>query len=383
MTYATRFGPVLAGLLFQTFLFAVEPAVERSGQVPAVTVELEDPIGAGTVISEQVVERYDDSSIKIQRSVLRDKQRSYVNHGPWSWFSQDGRVIAEGSYARDKRHGLWIRQYRGDESELFAHSPYGEYGGPFISVARFTHGTLDGTWVIMDRKKNRISEVDYANGRRHGTAIWWYVDGTKMREVQFRNGRLDGRLRHWNEDGELVLDESFEMGRRRTSTVAHYASGGKQSEINFLEPERSLTTSDDWWNATMAGFVKEGEPVRHGPWLTWHENGNRKMEGVNCDGQPCGLFTWWYANGQKQTEGGYEAGRHQGVWTWWNEGGQKILEGEFKAGREAGRWTWWDEDGEIKHMLNLDDPDVSQPLVDDTPADPGSFEVKQITDFVR
>jgi antitoxin component YwqK of YwqJK toxin-antitoxin module len=116
--------------------------------------------------------------------------------------------------------------------------------------------------------------------------------------------------------------------------------------------------------------TKTGADERHGPWSSWHPNGQRQLEGTYDHDLQVGLFTWWHANGQKNLEGRFIKGKQDGPWVWWYDNGQKSIQGEYAKGNPTGRWTWWDEDGRVAQSADLSGTEgvVIQTLPDMSPS---------------
>ncbi len=139
---------------------------------------------------------------------------------------------------------------------------------------------------------------------------------------------------------------------------------------------------------------KDGNIVKHGKWRSWHENGQKSIEGGYRNNAMHGQVTRWASNGTKTAEGQYSNGKEQGLWrTWspdsgskdgevnyvdglksgvalgwysngtkkvessfendtlhgrvtnWHSNGQKASEGEYRTGEKTGTWTEWNETG--------------------------------------
>ncbi len=84
-------------------------------------------------------------------------------------------------------------------------------------------------------------------------------------------------------------------------------------------------------------WCEKGASVRHGPFVSWHTDGTKAMEGEYRDGQLTGHWVAWHRNGQKSREGDYRDGKEQGQWTFWREDGTKELEVTFRDGVEVAR----------------------------------------------
>src|SRR5262249_3618473 len=127
----------------------------------------------------------------------------------------------------------------------------------------------------------------------------------------------------------------------------------KKQEVTYLHALLVVKTPDDWDTCTLATFVSRGEDERHGPFATWHANGQPARQGEFRYNQPVGKFTSWFSNGQKQWEGTYADGRQEGVWIWWHENGQKAITGEYHDGVAVGVWSWWEASGKLAKRADL------------------------------
>ncbi len=327
----------------------------------------EDPREEGAA-SETIKERFPNGSIRIEREVTQDLQGNYVNHGLWKMLDQRGNLVSQGEYEHGQRNGTWVRWYRSaTEAELLSKLPYQQFVGPFISQGTFKNDALDGTWIIYDAKMHKISEWHFENGQRHGLSTWWYPNGRKMREIQFRNGDMDGTFLEWSPDGKLSLKDVYEGGRKLAPKLSHHQGGAKKSSGMYLMAREIEQSPDDWWNCKLRTTTKTGKDEKHGPWTSWHANGQAQLEGKYEHDVQVGPFRWWHSNGQKALEGQFDQGKQDGAWTWWYASGQKSIHGEYSHGNPTGRWTWWKEDGKVAQSADLSQ---SEGVVVDVPRTP-------------
>ncbi|MEO0600467.1 MAG: hypothetical protein AAF211_03470 [Myxococcota bacterium] len=85
--------------------------------------------------------------------------------------------------------------------------------------------------------------------------------------------------------------------------------------------------------------------IMHGPFVSYHSNGEQAASGTWNDNQRQGQWTWWYASGQTKQKGKYDRGKQIGSWQWWHENGKRQMEGDFLLGRKQGQWTTFFESG--------------------------------------
>lgn len=329
----------------------VPEGVELSGR--------SDPVGTGPQDSsnrEVIVQRYSDGKPQIERQVIQDEDGNYLNDGYWRVYSQQGQrvILAQGQYHRGVMEGTWMRKHAKNSSGLFATKPFSMFEAPFVSIATFKSSKLDGLWTLLDAANQKMFEVPYQDGKRHGTASWWYPSQTKMREVTFVDGVISGRLREWDEQKKLVRDDEYINGQRLIRNVTYYRPNQIETENYYLDAKLEPDGEDDWWRAEPAPMVSKGSRVQHGPVAFWYENGMPKLKGGYDQGNPVGRFTGWHVNGNKRMEGSFEKGKKEGLWRWWHPNGKKASEGKYKGDQPDGPWIWWNEQGEVEDEKKFD-----------------------------
>lgn len=285
--------------------------------------------------------------------MVENENGNFFNDGFWRVKSQAGKIIAEGQYRSGVMHGSWQRQHTSESSGLFATKPFSLFQSPFLSSVTFQNGKLDGMWTLTDAYQRKIFEIPYRNGKRHGTAIWWYPALNKMREVTFKDGLLDGKLLEWDEQDKLTRDEEFYAGKRVIRNVTFFRPKQKKAESFFLDAKLETKGDDNWWDAEPAPLMTVGEKVQHGPAAAWYDNGLPQMKGQYAQGKRVGQFSWWHASGNKELEGSYDAGKKSGRWIWWHENGMKAIEGQYENDQTIGVWQWWTESGKLESREDL------------------------------
>jgi antitoxin component YwqK of YwqJK toxin-antitoxin module len=102
--------------------------------------------------------------------------------------------------------------------------------------------------------------------------------------------------------------------------------------------------------------MKDGEYLdgeKHGLWITFYANGNKRSEGRYDRGKKEGPWIQYWPNGNKKSEGTFQDNRFTGQYTAYHENGNLQLHGvynEFKGassdGTKEGEWCYFEEDGE-------------------------------------
>jgi antitoxin component YwqK of YwqJK toxin-antitoxin module len=74
--------------------------------------------------------------------------------------------------------------------------------------------------------------------------------------------------------------------------------------------------------------------IRHGLFVSYHENGNVASEVTYEHGSEQGSCNDFYENGQLAASGQYENGKEHGTWRFWNVSGQEEASVTYVHGVE-------------------------------------------------
>lgn len=314
-------------------------------RIGAPTTEFESvPARRSDTSPETITENYPNRKTKIERQVVQDDERNYVNHGPWKMWDPEGRVVAHGEFRFGKQHGSWVQLM----------STFGvvdqSFQPPFTSQADFSNGELHGTWTISDSRQRMVGSWEFDHGELHGKATNWFASGQPQQEMTFKHGKLDGESSTFTAKGAVASREYYRDGRQLIPVVTwHEPNQQRQAEGWSLTNEVTVHKTIDWWRGMLEISLEPpaDEPVRIGEWTEWHPNGNKRFTGTFREGESVGTHTWWHENGQKQLVGRFEDGQRVDRWTRWHANGRKQEEGAFAAGAKQGVWKVWADDGHL------------------------------------
>jgi antitoxin component YwqK of YwqJK toxin-antitoxin module len=304
--------------------------------------------------TEVIHERYPNRAVKVERHVIQDAAGNYLNHGTWTNWDENGKLIARGEYNHGNRDGKWMHWYGAKEAKLFNDSAAGGFQRPLGTEITFKNGQIDGIWKVFDAKKRTVCEWNFENGRRIGRSVWYLPNGAVWQEVNFKDGQMDGDLNKLGPDNKLVVKERYIDGRRHAIETKFYPGGKKQSEGWMLYPRTYDDATYDWWTGTAqtVPVPKDRKAQLHGHWTRWHANGQIKFDGAYEYDAPVGTITWWHSNGQTRLRGAYTSGSQDGTFTWWYPTGQKQVEGMYSIGVPTGKWMRWTAEGKVVQAEN-------------------------------
>ena len=303
--------------------------------------------------AETITERYPNRAVRLQRQVNQDENRNYVNHGTWSMYDLQARVIAQGEYRLGKQVGPWMR--------IMSNFPPAEphFRPPFTSQAEFEDGELNGAWTITDAQQRPVASWHFSQGQLHGVATTWYPTGQQQREMHFAHGVPDGDASAWKQDGTLLAKEFYRNGKQYVPVVTWHDQQQKESEGWTIRSNFTIHSNFNWWEGTVeiTRVETSGEDAKTGLWTEWYPDGSTRYTGSFADGVPVGQHTWWHTNGQKMLIGSYKSGLAEGLWTRWHDNGHRHEEGTYLAGTRQGNWTEWSNAGQIVDVHDHGSPE--------------------------
>ena len=76
------------------------------------------------------------------------------------------------------------------------------------------------------------------------------------------------------------------------------------------------------------GSFRNGK--KHGPWVSYHDNGKLESKGTHKDGNQHGPWNEYHKNGKLKSKGTYKDGNQHGPWVHYWENGQLFYKGTNK-----------------------------------------------------
>ncbi len=221
------------------------------------------PASAEDYIIEVIKEYYDDGvTVSVEYEAYRTLGGSYIRHGYYKTFYQDGSGETVGRYYEDKKDGSWTRYF---------------LNGIKSFDGSYKNGLEEGTHTYWWSNGTKASEGAYSAGLEMGTHTEWFSDGQMERQIAYSNGIYHGTWTDWNEYGQMTSQGEYRNGKEDGIHRSWYSSSGLMSqEISY----------------------KEG--VLHGPWLGWYDRYNHQMQWQDSysNGVRCGIYRYWGENGE-------------------------------------------------------------------------------------
>ncbi len=146
--------------------------------------------------------------------------REGLRHGPSSFYSSEGQLLARGWFWNDQRVGKsW--QYT--------------LSGQLCSLQRFREGVPHGRqeYYYPDGKLKTV--INYKEGHLHGEVILYHPNGRRKRHLHFSEGRLQGQENYWDETGLLLIESHYQNGLPKDKSRTWHLNGRLAKEIVFFE----------------------------------------------------------------------------------------------------------------------------------------------------
>ena len=152
----------------------------------------------------------------------------------------------------------------------------------------------------------------------------------------------------------FIIKKPIELGEVNLSsiegfTITWHENGQKAIEGNFINGRREGIRTSWYENGQKYSEENYINGRQKGTHTNWHENGQKSYEGKYINGNREGIHTEWYENGQKSYEGKYISDLKEGTHTKWHENGQKSAKGKYRYSDKNGIHTEWYENGQKSH----------------------------------
>ena len=96
---------------------------------------------------------------------------------------------------------------------------------------------------------------------------------------------------------------------------------------------------------------------KHGLWVTYFANGNKRSEGTYDEGVKVGEWRLYHKNGTLSSEATFVKGKYTGYYCSYHDNGEIFREGYYNDyagnsadGTKTGEWTQFDRHGNIEHV---------------------------------
>ena len=160
-------------------------------------------------------------------------------HGPLTFFSENGSILAKGWYVNGKQQGkIWLFYSSGSlyalqqMKEGIGHGVQRYYYpcGAIKTIFNYEMGLLDGVVRLYYSNGQLKRELHFKMGKHCGTERMWDSRGQLLLEAQYQDDMPMGRACTWYPTGELSSEILWEGGTRPLSVTRWRENGEKIPE---------------------------------------------------------------------------------------------------------------------------------------------------------
>jgi antitoxin component YwqK of YwqJK toxin-antitoxin module len=174
-------------------------------------------------------------------------------------------------------------------------------------------------------------------GLREGPAETFHDNGRRRTAGVYRNNKKTGKWKLWRETGVLLEELDWADGKLLV-VRPNSAPCPAGAQLHGAAPPKGVAL---WCQKRKVGTDTW---VNHGPFMSWHTDGEPQAEGSYFDNEPDGEFTMWYPDGSPKVRSRYEKGKEDGLTLSWHDNGRLFIRAVYAQGKEEGLWvSWWEE----------------------------------------
>jgi len=161
--------------------------------------------------------------------------------------------------------------------------------GQKFSEVQFNNGKPHGSYQVWHENGTIKIEGQYVNGSKSGLFSKYFKDGTLNVSVNYRDDKKHGKLKHYNRKSRLILCAPYRNGKKCGTQKEWHPNGKIKARYSFIDDR-------------LVGVVKH-----------WHSNGNMFQEFHTSKGKVHGEFKEWFKNGEMAIQCRYKYGRRWSV----------------------------------------------------------------------
>jgi antitoxin component YwqK of YwqJK toxin-antitoxin module len=141
---------------------------------------------------------YPDGVLKEEWQEIKIDDTTWVRHGQYNAYYQDGTKKREHNFVRGEQDGPQLGWH---------------YDGSKWYEKYYIEGKPEGEQTQWHRN-GQVKSIDiYKDGKLHGTCLAWHKDGTPHEKIDFNMGRKDGVRLRFSFEGDTIVHEIFENNK--------------------------------------------------------------------------------------------------------------------------------------------------------------------------
>lgn len=213
----------------------------------------------------------------------------------------------------------------------------------------------------VNAQKNLVhwSELDKFHGkifhRNHvepftGVAFDEYEPGKRKGMISFKDGYMHGKAIQWDNQGNKISEANYAKGKKEGKETVYHPNGKKQVEVIYAndQPHGMVTEYyDTGEKMSMGGLVNGTENGRH-TWL--YRSGKKDQELTYSMGRVNGQVKNWYENGHIKMVANFRDNEKEGTTTYWYENENMMSKQHFSRGVERDTSSFWTKSSRLNEQ---------------------------------
>ncbi len=218
---------------------------------------------------------YNDNGLLLSEGIVDEAGRF---NGKWKDLYPDGKVLAEGTYADNRRTGLgkfYSPSGKTEQTGFYNNGrPDGLWkwyyeNGAILREEEYFQGERDGAYTEYSLSGEIVGQGQYSDGERNGE--WKIKSGDNTEEGKYIIGLKDGQWKSWYSNGELRFKGNYVQGNPDGQHLYYYENGKIREEQFYRNGLRQKT-----WKK----FDEEGLPVIT---ITYRDDVETSINGIKIN----------------------------------------------------------------------------------------------------
>lgn len=221
---------------------------------------------------------------------------NHMCQGKWKLYLKDGETIEQTvEYINDTLNGI-----REDYWE----------NGNLKGTVNIINGKHNGTSLHYYKNGNLEERNNLKNGEFHGSMIQYYENKNIKSERNYWNGELIDSCKSYYESGQLKLLQFFNLDTitmiKSGTQINYYPNGKVKAKITFDANIAHLKLY--YKSGNLEEISTKLNDKHHGEVTVYHENGNKKLEGIAKNGYYDGKIKHYNKSGKLLKTINYDLG---------------------------------------------------------------------------
>ena len=113
-------------------------------------------------------------------------------------------------------------------------------------------GDFSGVWITYFANGQKYHEINYKNGKKHGTSTSYRADGSRSYIQNFKSGVIDGEYTGYYRTGEVIYRGVYSAGKKTGIWTRYQRDGSISIERDYPPQTEAQVTYSEQLNSVQA-----------------------------------------------------------------------------------------------------------------------------------